>query len=209
MTCGTPIAFYDNIPIISFLVLRGRCRDCKARFSARYLAVEIITALLFLASYVKFGLSFELVRTLVFLPVLIVIAFIDLDTNLIPNKLTYPFAVIGILSAAFISPAILLQSSVWALAAAVFLFVTALIKPGSMGMGDVKMALLMGTFLRVSVAPAMFAAFVAGSVTGTFLIMTGIKGRKDLIPFGPFLAFGSIAAVFFGQNMIDWYLSVF
>jgi leader peptidase (prepilin peptidase) / N-methyltransferase len=209
--CGTQIRAYDNIPILSWLFLRGRCRDCGEPISPRYPLVEAGTAVLCALVVVAKGVGWEALLGIVFVLLLVPITLIDLETRLIPNKLTYPGAVIAIAIVAVSAPGDLPENLIAAVAAGGFLLVALLVYPAGMGMGDVKLAFMMGLFLGRAVAPAMFAALISGSIVGAVIIARyGSKiGRKKGIPFGPHLALGGLVGLFAGDAIVDWYLGTF
>ncbi len=209
--CGTEIKAYDNIPVLSWLLLRGRCRSCGEPISPRYPIVEAGTAVLCALVVVAKGLEWEALLGIVFVLLLVPITLIDLDTFTIPNKLTGPGAVLAIAIVAVFAPDQLPEHLIAALAAGGFLFLAWIFYPAGMGMGDVKLAGMMGLFLGRAVGPGMFAGLIAGSLVGG-LIMARLgveKGRKTKIPFGPYLAFGGVVGLFFGDAVVDWYLDSF
>jgi leader peptidase (prepilin peptidase)/N-methyltransferase len=207
--CGHAIRWYHNIPVVGWLILHGRCRDCAARISWRYPLVEALTGGLFAAAYLVYGLGGRLLLAWAFMAAMIAIVLIDLDYQIIPDKIVLPGAAVGLAASIALRPAGWWEYLVAAAGAAGFLFVIALIWAGGMGFGDVKMALLMGAVLGRSVIVAMFLAFLIGGVLGVVLIATKARSRKDRIPFGPFLAAGSIIALFYGQGILDLYLRLF
>lgn len=206
-SCKTPIRPYDNIPIISWLLLRGRCRSCHSAISARYPLVELLTAgLLALCVALQFH-NQALWLNLALIALLIPVAFIDIDHKIIPNSVMAIGAVIGLglLLGTEIDHSV--RHIVAAVSAGGFLLIVALLRPGGMGMGDVKLAAVMGLFLGLSVIPALLIAFVSGSLVGVAIILKrGHKlGAKTAIAFGPFLAFGAIVACFAGPALIHVY----
>lgn len=207
-SCGHQIAGYDNIPLISYLVLRGRCRSCRTRISPRYPAVELLTALLWAAVAAETDDWWRAVIGVVFMSLLVAITFIDLDHRIIPNVLSLPGTVAGLALGIASDPDRAVELVLSSLLPAVFLIVTILIKPGGMGMGDVKLALMMGAFLGRAVVPAMAVGFLLGAVVGLLLIARkGAQARKMKVPFGPFLAVGSVVAWFWGVPLLHAYLS--
>ena len=209
--CGTPIKPYDNVPVLGWLWLRGRCRACGTHISARYPLVEAVTGLLCAACVLRFGADSDVWLPLVFVLLLVPITLIDLDHHIIPNVLTGIGAVAAVaLVLAFDSDSIV-EHLIAAVAAGGFFLLAAIVYPAGMGMGDVKLAAVMGLFLGRAVAPAIFAALIAGTVVGGIVIARyGAKeGRKKGIPFGPWLAFGSLVGLFAGEDLIDWYLDTF
>ncbi len=209
--CDTPIRPYDNVPVLSWLLLRGRCRTCKTTIAWRYPFVELLTGLLLAAVVLRFGTGEEVWLGLAFVLLLVPIAVIDLDTRTIPNKLTLAGAIIAPAILLITDPGAIPEHLIAAVAAGGFLFVAAIAYPGGMGMGDVKLAFVMGLFLGRDVAPAIFIGLVAGTVVGVVIMaLKGVKaGRKTAVPFGPFLALGGLVALLAGEPMVDWYLRTF
>jgi leader peptidase (prepilin peptidase) / N-methyltransferase len=206
MTCAAPVAWYDNVPLVSWALLRGRCRSCGARISALYPAVELLTAVLVVACVLVFGLTGRAAVAAFFCAVLVVVSAIDLEHRIIPNRIVLPAAAICLVAQTALEP-----SPEWALAAlgaSAFLLVAALAYPGGMGMGDVKLALLMGAVLGRTVPVALMAGMLLALVPSLVLLARhGGRARKMGIPFGPFLALGSVLALFWGDAVVDWYLS--
>lgn len=209
--CGTQIAAYDNVPVFSWIALRGRARCCGEPISSRYPLTELATALLFAAVALAFHDDpAELALGLVFVTVLVAITLTDLERRIIPNKVLLVGAVVGLAIAAATDPASLPERAIAALAAGGLLFAVALAYPRGMGLGDVKLAATMGLFLGRDVGPAMLIALLAGSLVGLAMIARhGAAARKRAIPFGPFLALGGVVALFAGEQLIDWYLGAF
>ncbi len=205
-SCGTQIAGYDNIPIVSWLVLRGRCRHCQAPISPRYPAVELLTAVAFAAVVLVGGLDDDLVLELPFVAALIALAGIDYDHKLLPNRIVYPLAVWGLVATVLVDRDDLVEHLVAGAGAFLFLFLAVLAYPRGMGMGDVKLAGAMGLYLGVSVIPALLIAFLSGSIVGiVILAREGAAARKKAVPFGIFLALGGIVAVLAGPELVDLY----
>jgi leader peptidase (prepilin peptidase) / N-methyltransferase len=209
--CGAQIAAYDNIPILSWLLLRGRCRHCDERISIRYPLIEIATGLLFaLTVLVLHDEPAQLVLGLVFVATLAAITLTDLELRLIPNKILLVSAVAGVALAAGLDPSSLPERAIATAAAGGLLFAIALAYPRGMGMGDVKLAAVMGLYLGRSVAPALLIGFAAGSVFGLAMIARhGAAARKQAVPFGPFLALGGVIGLLAGEQIVDWYLGTF
>jgi leader peptidase (prepilin peptidase)/N-methyltransferase len=205
MSCEQEIAWYDNVPLVSYLVLRGRCRGCGTRIPLRYPAVELVAALLFAACFWKFGLTGSALVGSFFCLTLVAISATDLEHRIIPNRIVVPAGLIVVAANTALHP-----SPRWAIAAVAasgFLLAAALAYPGGMGMGDVKLAFLMGAALGSSVAPAMFMGMVAALVPGFVLFAKhGKAARKMGVPFGPFLALGSVIALFAGPWLVHLYL---
>ena len=208
MSCGSELAWYDNVPVGSWLLLRGRCRSCGARISPLYPAVELATAGLVAACFIKFGLSGEAFLAAFFCVVLVVLSAIDLTHRIVPNRIVLPAALIVLLAQTALNP-----SPEWmlgALGAAGFLFVAALAYPAGMGMGDVKLALLLGAMLGRLVGVGLMLGMLAALVPSFVLLARhGSAARKMGIPFAPFLALGALIALFAGQTLLDTYLRLF
>jgi leader peptidase (prepilin peptidase) / N-methyltransferase len=209
-SCGTPVAPRDNVPVVSWLFLRGKCRHCDASISARYPAVELLTALAFVAVVLARGLHSELVALIPFTAVLIAVAFIDLQHRIVPNKIVVPAAVWGVAAAAPFRTGMLPELLIAGAGAFAFLLAAALVYPAGMGMGDVKLAGVMGLYLGKLVLPALVVAFGVGAVVGVALMLReGRSARKKGVPFAPFLALGGLVALLAGQQLIDLYVDNF
>jgi leader peptidase (prepilin peptidase) / N-methyltransferase len=210
--CGTQLKTYDNIPVLSWLLLRGRCRGCGEGISARYPVVEAVTAALYaLVVAVKIDEPAQLALGLVLVTFLVPIAAIDLDHKIIPNKLTAPAAVLAIALVAVLDTRHLPEYLIAGLGALLFFYLPALVHNKGMGMGDVKLAGVLGLYLGRAVAPALFIALILGVVVGAAVIASkGISdGRRAKVPFGPFLAAGALIAFFVGDGIVDSYLERF
>lgn len=210
--CGTPVKPYDNIPVLSWLVLRGRCRGCGERISARYPVVEALTAGLYVAVVAAtHDDTLRMVLGLVLVTFLVPIAVIDLDHRRIPNVLTAPAAVLAIVLGAVLDPSFLPEQLIAGAGALLFFYLPALIHQKGMGMGDVKLAGVLGLYLGRAVAPAIMIGLVLGVVVGAAIIAAkGVSaGRRAKVPFGPFLAVGAIVAVFAGDAIVSGYLDRF
>lgn len=215
--CDAPIKPYDNIPVISYLMLRGKCRSCGVRISWRYPAVELLMGLLWALAASRFGLSVSLPAALYFISVLVAITFIDIDHQIIPNKIVFPSIAVGLVLLAFQGMGPLFAGSLvkgilpLATGATGFLIggglllLVALAYPNGMGGGDVKLAAFMGVILNFYVLIALFGAFLLGAIGGVLLIASGLKSRKDHVPFGPFLAVGGVIALFWGPELWHMY----
>jgi leader peptidase (prepilin peptidase)/N-methyltransferase len=207
-SCSTPIAWYDNVPLFSYVLLRGRCRTCRTPIGPIYPAVELATAALLAACFVMFGLSLHAAAAAVFCAALVVITATDLTHRIVPNLVVLPAAAI-----VFVLMTVAEPSPEWAIAglgAAAFLLVAALAYPGGMGMGDVKLALLMGVALGSTVVVALPLGMIAALVPSVVLIARhGSGARKIAIPFAPFLALGSVIALFAGDALVHAYTSLY
>jgi leader peptidase (prepilin peptidase)/N-methyltransferase len=209
--CGVQIAAYDNVPVLSWLLLGGRARCCDARISSRYPLTELILGAVYATTVlVLWDDPGEVALGLVFVTALAAITLTDLEHRIIPNKVLLAAALTGLAIAAATDPGSLPERAVAAVAAGGLLFAAALAYPRGMGMGDVKLAAVMGLFLGRDVAPAILVALLAGSVVGLAMIARhGAAARKQAIPFGPFLALGGVVGLLVGDQLIDWYLGTF
>jgi leader peptidase (prepilin peptidase) / N-methyltransferase len=208
MSCGHELAWHDNVPVVSWLLLRGRCRSCGERISPLYPAVELATAGLVAACFVAFGLSGEAFVASFFCVVLVVLSAIDLTHRIVPNRIVLPAALVVLVAQTALEPSP--EWALGALGAAGFLFAAALAYPAGMGMGDVKLALLLGAMLGRTVSVGLMVGMVAALVPSVLLLARhGSAARKMGIPFAPFLAFGALVALFAGQQLLDAYLGHF
>jgi len=208
MSCDSELAWYDNVPVLSYLVLRGRCRSCGKGISLLYPAVELATAGLVAACFLVFGLSGKAVVSAFFCAVLVAITATDITHRIVPNRIVLPAAAVVLIAQTALYPSP--EWTLGAVGAAGFLFVAAIAYPAGMGMGDVKLALLLGAMLGrlvgVGLMLGMFAALVPSAV---LFARHGAAARKMGIPFAPFLAFGSVVALFVGKPLLDAYFSTF
>ena len=208
MSCGTEIAGRDNIPVVSYLLLRGRCRACRAPIPWRYPVVELVTAVLVALCALVFGLTLEGAVAAFFCTVLVAISVIDIEHMIIPNRIVLPAAGIVLVGQTIVDPS--LEWLVAGVAASGFLLIAALVYPAGMGMGDVKLALLLGFALGRTVPVALMLGMIAALVPSiAILVRHGSAGRKMAIPFGPFLALGGVIALFAGDRIVDAYLGTF
>ena len=213
--CDTPIRFYDNIPILSFLLLRGKCRSCQAVISLRYPLVEFMVGLFAVCTYLKFGLTLEALITYLFIASLIVITFIDIDHRIIPDAISLPGIPIGF-AASFFLPAITTMESLTGilvgggsllLVAWIYSLIT---KKEGMGGGDIKLLAMIGAFVGwQGVLLTIFLSSAIGTLCGLVVMIRSGKNMKLAIPFGPFLAIGTIIHIFFGKELIFWYFHTF
>jgi leader peptidase (prepilin peptidase)/N-methyltransferase len=208
MSCGQELAWHDNVPVVSWVLLRGRCRSCGERISPLYPAVELATAGLVAACFVAFGLSAEAFVASFFCVVLVVLSAIDLTHRLVPNRIVLPAALVVLVAQTALEPSP--EWALGALGAAGFLFAAALAYPAGMGMGDVKLALLLGAMLGRTVGVGLMVGMVAALAPSVVLLARhGSAARKMGIPFAPFLALGALVALFAGQQLLDAYLARF
>jgi len=206
--CGVAIKPYDNIPVLGWLLLHGRCRSCRLSISPRYPLVEAATAALAVAVVLVTHPASNVALGLVLVAILVPVALIDFDHRVIPNKITAPAAVIAVALGLALKPSDVPEQLVAGAAAAGFLLAFVLAYPRGMGMGDVKLAGVLGLFLGRSVLVAIIAAVLAGTIVGVVVIARlGVtRGRKTAVPFGPFLALGGIVALLAGAPILHWYL---
>lgn len=210
--CGATIAAHDNIPVISWLILRGHCRHCDAAIPVRYPLTELAMAALFAATVVILGTDnwTELALGLTFCALLVVVTLTDLERRVIPNAVLGAGAIAAVIIAGIGDPGSLSDRAIAAAAAGGFLFLVALAYPRGMGMGDVKLAAVMGLYLGRAVAPGLLIGFAAGALVGLAMIARlGASARKRAVPFGPFLALGGVIALWWGNALVDWYLTTF
>jgi leader peptidase (prepilin peptidase)/N-methyltransferase len=209
--CGVQIAAYDNVPVVSWLLLRGRARCCGAAISPRYPLSELTLGALYAATtLVLWGDAGEVALGLVFVTMLMAVTLTDLERRIIPDKILLVGAVLAVAIAAVTDPGSLPERAIAAAAAGGLFFLAALAYPRGMGLGDVKLAAVMGLFLGRDVGPAIIAALLAGSLVGLAMIAReGAVARKKAIPFGPFLALGGVVGLLVGGQIVDWYLGAF
>ena len=206
--CGTSIRPYDNLPVVSWLALGGHCRACDTSISPRYPLTEALTGALFAAVVIAKGASAGIWLDLIFVAGLVAITRIDLEHRIIPNRIVAPLALAAVMLTGVFEPHLLPERLIAGAAAGGFLLAAVLAYPAGMGMGDVKLAAVMGLVLGRAVAPAMFIALIAGTIVGMgVLARKGVRdGRRTKVPFGPFLALGSVVALFAGDALVNVYL---
>ena len=213
-SCNMPIKPYDNIPFLSYILLGGKCRVCKAGISFRYPLVELLTATLFVFVVWRFGFAWHTVIYGILCSALVVITFIDLDFQIIPDAITLPGILIGIVAGSLLMPDPFIRYSLLGFKASVIGLLTggglfyaiAILSRGGMGGGDIKMMAMVGALMGwKSVLLTIFLGSLTGAVFGIFLMISQGKGRKTKIPFGPFLALGTVITLFYGQEIFSWY----
>jgi leader peptidase (prepilin peptidase) / N-methyltransferase len=209
--CDMPIKPYDNVPVLSWLLLRGRCRSCGESIAWRYPLVELATALLMALTVVVVGPNDDVWLGLAFVLLLMPVTVIDIDFRIIPNKLMSAGTIAALVILALTRPGDIPEHLIAAVAGGGFLLVAAIAYPSGMGMGDVKLAFVMGLFLGRDVGVAMLAGLLAGSIVGVAIMVRKgtAEGRKTAIPFGPFLAFGGFVGLLAGEPIVHWYLDTF
>jgi len=210
--CRSIISPKDNIPLLSYILLKGRCRNCKSKISIQYPVVELLTGLTYLIIYVIYGLSIQTLIYIILSSALIIIAFIDLNEQIIPDVISLPGIVIGFILSFFVPYISFINSASGVVVGGGIILVIGLagsviFKKEAMGGGDVKLAAMIGAFLGWRyIIVSLFLGFFLGALTGIILIMAKIKKREDAIPFGPFIALGSIITLLWGEKIISWYL---
>ncbi len=209
--CGHRLSWWENVPLVSFALLRGRCASCSARISWRYPLVEALTAAGVLHAYLRHGLTWEGLASAALAFLLVPVLFIDLEHRIIPDRITLPGIALGLaLSFARAGTSGVWQAALAGLGAGGFFLAVAVLSRGGMGGGDVKLAAMLGAFTDpVRVFVGVFLGILAGGLVSLALLATGRKRRKDAIPFGPFLAAGGFAGAEWGRDLLDWYLELF
>jgi leader peptidase (prepilin peptidase)/N-methyltransferase len=208
--CGEPIAWYDNIPVLSFAVLRGRCRGCAMAIPWRYPIVEAATGATFGLAYLRLGQTPDFVVAAAFLAMLIAITAIDLSHQIIPDVITLPGIVAGVVANLVTGRVTWLESLLGIAVGGGIFFVIIIASRGGMGGGDMKLGAMFGAFLGWKLGLlAMLLGVLAGGVTALCLLLLGRKGRKEAIPFGPFLALGGAITLLWGEKLLAWYLNHF
>jgi leader peptidase (prepilin peptidase) / N-methyltransferase len=207
-SCGTPVKPYDNIPILSWLLLRGHCRGCGEPISPRYPLVEALTAAACAGAVLTHRSTVGIALSVALILIVVPAALIDLEHRIIPNRITALGAVLALVLGTALDPAGEPERLISAAVAGGFLLAAALAYPGGMGMGDVKLAGVMGLFLGAAVGPALLIAMVAGVALGVAVIARkgAQAGRKTAVPFGPFLALGALVAVLAGNQLVTLYV---
>ena len=208
--CSTLIRWYDNVPVLSWLWLRGRCRACRAVISWRYPAVELLTAVLFALAARQLGPTLDLGTALLLLAALVAITGIDLDHQIIPDVITLPGIVVGAVANLTVRPGNWLDTLLGIVIGGGLFLIIILASGGGMGGGDMKLGAMMGAFLGWKlVLLAILLGVFAGGAVAIGLLSTGSKGRKDPVPFGPFLALGAVVSLLWGHGLLAWYLGRF
>lgn len=207
--CAAPIKSFDNVPLLSYLLLRGKCRNCGARISPRYPLVEALTGALFGIAAYRYGVSLELVSALVLIGVLVALAGTDLEHRLLPNAIVFPATVVGLVLSVALEPSrwwVYVASTIGVAGA---LFALAIARPGGMGMGDVKMGGMLGAFLGLYALLAVFLGALLGALVAGVLLATGRMQRRTALPFGVFLAVAGVLVSFVGPRIWGSYSQLF
>ena len=211
MACNEPIRFYDNIPVVSYLLLRGRCRNCRTPFSLRYPLVEALSGLFALGVYLRWGMTLESLIYYILISVLVVITFIDIDHYIIPDVISLPGIPVGVVAACFLPDMTFKASVIGLLLGGGTLFAVAwtyehITHKEGMGGGDIKLLAMIGAFLGwKGVLVTLFTGSVVGTLAGGAVMLATRSSLKLKIPFGPFLAIGALVHIFFGQELMYWY----
>lgn len=209
-SCGKKLLWHDLIPVLSYLLLLGRCRNCQERISPKYPVVELLTGTIFTVLFLHFGATIELLKYLFLCALLVAISFIDLEHYIIPNSLV----ITGLVGAVLLNIAArdvgVISALIGMLVTSGFLLLVAMVSKGGMGGGDIKLAAVTGLFLGWPLGPfGLFFGAGIGGLVAIFLLLFRVRGRKDPLPFGPFIALGTFLAILYGFDVINWYLQYF
>jgi len=210
--CRSKIKPVDNIPLLSYILLKGRCRNCKSKISIQYPIVELLTGLIYLIIYLIYGLSIQTLIYIILSSALIIIAFIDLNEQIVPDVISLPGIVIGFILSFFVPYISFINSALGVLVGGGIILIIGLggsliFKKEAMGGGDVKLAAMIGAFLGWRyIIISLFLGFFLGALAGIILILSKIKSREDVVPFGPFIVLGSFITLLWGEKIISWYL---
>jgi len=209
--CRTTIKPVDNIPLLSYILLKGRCRNCGSKISIQYPVVELLTGIIYLIIYLIYGLSIQSLVYIILSSALIIIAFIDLNEQIVPDVISLPGIGVGLILSFFVPYLSFINSALGVVVGGGIILIIALVgsmifKKEAMGGGDVKLAAMIGAFLgwRYTII-SLFLGFFLGALAGIFLILSKIKSKEDMVPFGPFIALGSLITLLWGEKIIAWY----
>jgi len=212
--CRTKIKPVDNIPLLSYILLKGRCRNCGSKISIQYPVVEFLTGLIYLIIYLIYGLSIQSLVYIILLSALIIIAFIDLQEQIIPDVISLPGIVVGLILSFIVPYMSFINSVLGTLVGGGIILIIAwvgsiIFKKEAMGGGDVKLAAMIGAFLgwRYTII-SLFLGFFIGALVGIILILSKIKSKEDMVPFGPFIVLGSIITLLWGEKILAWYIGI-
>jgi leader peptidase (prepilin peptidase)/N-methyltransferase len=210
--CCSNISPKDNIPLLSYILLKGKCRNCKSKISIQYPIIEFLTGLIYLIVYLTYGLSIQSLIFIILSSALVIIAFIDLNVQIVPDVISLPGIVIGLIISFFVPYISFINSALGVVAGGGIILIIGLagsviFKKEAMGGGDVKIAAMIGAFLGWRyIIISLFLGFFLGALAGIFLIMSKIKSREDTVPFGPFIVLGSFITLLWGEKIISWYI---
>ncbi|OIP71519.1 prepilin peptidase [Candidatus Atribacteria bacterium CG2_30_33_13] len=209
--CRTTIKPVDNIPLLSYILLKGRCRNCGSKISIQYPVVELLTGMIYLIIYLIYGLSIQSLIYIILSSALIIIAFIDLNEQIVPDVISLPGIGVGLILSFFVPYLSFINSALGVVVGGGIILIIALVgsmifKKEAMGGGDVKLAAMIGAFLgwRYTII-SLFLGFFLGALVGIFLVLSKIKSKEDMVPFGPFIALGSLITLLWGEKIIAWY----
>ena len=209
--CRTTIKPVDNIPLLSYILLKGRCRNCGSKISIQYPVVELLTGMIYLIIYLIYGLSIQSLIYIILSSALIIIAFIDLNEQIVPDVISLPGIGVGLILSFFVPYLSFINSALGVVVGGGIILIIALVgsmifKKEAMGGGDVKLAAMIGAFLgwRYTII-SLFLGFFLGALAGIFLILSKIKSKEEMVPFGPFIALGSLITLLWGEKIIAWY----
>ena len=210
--CRSNISPKDNIPLLSYILLKGRCCNCKSKISIQYPVVEFLTGFIYLIIYLIYGLSIQTLIYIILSSALIIIAFIDLNEQIVPDVISLPGIVLGLILSFFVSYISFVNSALGVLVGGGIILIiglagSAIFKKEAMGGGDVKLAAMIGAFLGWRyIIISLFLGFFLGALAGIILILSKIKSREDVVPFGPFIVLGSLITLLWGEKIISWYI---
>jgi leader peptidase (prepilin peptidase)/N-methyltransferase len=210
--CRSNISPKDNIPLLSYILLKGRCRNCKSKISIQYPIVELLSGLIYLIIYLAYGLSVQTLIYIILSSALVIIAFIDLNEQIVPDVISLPGIVIGFIVSFFVSYMSFVNSALGVVVGGGIILIigmagSVIFKKEAMGGGDVKLAAMIGAFLGWRyIIISLFLGFFLGALAGIFLIMAKIKSKEDTVPFGPFIVLGSFITLLWGEKIISWYI---
>jgi leader peptidase (prepilin peptidase)/N-methyltransferase len=210
--CRSNISPKDNIPLLSYLLLKGRCRNCKSKIPIQYPIVEFLSGLIYLIIYLIYGLNIQSLIYIILSSALIIIAFIDLNEQIVPDEISLPGIVIGFIISFFVPYISFINSALGVLVGGGIILIIGLagsviFKKEAMGGGDVKLAAMIGAFLGWRyIIISLFLGFFLGALAGIILILSKIKSREDVVPFGPFIVLGSLITILWGDKIISWYI---
>jgi leader peptidase (prepilin peptidase)/N-methyltransferase len=210
--CRSNISLKDNIPLISYILLKGRCRNCKSKISIQYPIVEFLTGLIYLIIYLIYGFSIQTIIYIILSSALIIIAFIDLNEQIVPDVISLPGIVIGFIISFFVPYISYINSALGVVVGGGIILIigiagSVIFKKEAMGGGDVKLAAMIGAFLGWRyIIISLFLGFFLGALAGIILILSKIKSREDTVPFGPFIVLGSFITLLWGEQIISWYI---
>jgi len=211
-SCHTTISAKDNIPLLSYILLKGRCRNCGSKISIQYPIVELLTGLIYLIIYLIYCLSIQSLIYIILSSALIIIAFIDLNEQIVPDVISLPGIGVGLILSFFVPYISFINSALGVLVGGGIILIIGLagsviFKKEAMGGGDVKLTAMIGAFLGWRyIIISLFLGFFLGALAGIFLVLSKIKSKEDMVPFGPFIVFGSLITLLYGDKIISWYL---